>query len=70
MANDEKTAVATIVRADVIYRKLVSTEGLFGKAFFGHRRTRAEARRLEHLWRRARKMAEKELQGQVIEAVS
>jgi hypothetical protein len=62
--------VATIVRADEIYRKLVGHEGLFGKAFFGHRRTRAEARRLEHLWRRARKQAETEARGQIVKAVS
>jgi hypothetical protein len=43
--------------ADEIYRKLVSKEGLFGKAFFGHKKTKQESRRLNYLWKRAMKLA-------------
>jgi hypothetical protein len=44
--------------ADELYHKMVSKEGLYGKAFFGHKKSKSEARRLEYLWRRAQKMAE------------
>lgn len=44
-------------KADQFYEKMVAKEGLYGKAFFGHRRTKAESRRLSHLWKRAMKMA-------------
>ena len=43
--------------ADEIYKQLVSKEGLFGKAFFGHKKTKQEARRLNYLWKRAQKLA-------------
>lgn len=44
-------------KADQAYEQMVAKEGLYGKAFFGHRKTKAEARRLNHLWKRAMKMA-------------
>ena len=43
--------------ADEIYIHLVSKAGLFGKAFFGHRKTKREARQLNRLWKLAQKMS-------------
>ena len=34
-----------------IYEKLVTEEHLFDKAFFGHRATRKQRKRLTHLWK-------------------
>lgn len=39
--------------AEQLYQRFVSEAGLFGKAFFGHRKSRAEARKLHGLWNRA-----------------
>lgn len=39
--------------AEMIYQRLVSDAGLFGKAFFGHKKSRAEARKLRSLWHKA-----------------
>jgi len=44
-------------RADEIYRLLVSKEGLFGKAFFGHKKSKKESKRLSYLWKRSMKLA-------------
>jgi hypothetical protein len=37
---------------DSIYRKACGNMGLFGQAFFGHKKTRLESRRLNDVWRR------------------
>lgn len=47
--------------ADEIYEDLVKKAGLYGKAFFGHRATRQEKRRLEKLHKQALMSEEKEL---------
>ena len=47
----------TGMEVDEIYIKLVSKAGLFGKAFFGHRKTKREARQLNRLWKLAQKIA-------------
>lgn len=44
--------------ADWIYQLLVGDAGLFGKAFFGHRKTPAERSKLARLWKRAVRIAE------------
>jgi len=41
------------VSAEQLYQRFVSEAGLFGKAFFGHRKTRKEARKLRYLWVKA-----------------
>lgn len=44
--------------ADEIYRKLAANEGLYGKAFYGHKASKAEKRRLEQLWKFAQKQVD------------
>lgn len=39
--------------AEAIYQQLVSEAGLFGKAFFGHKKTAKERRKLSSLWHKA-----------------
>lgn len=39
------------ISADERYMQLVKENGLFGKAFFGHRKTKQEARKLNSLWK-------------------
>ena len=46
-------------RADEIYMDLVKKAGLFGQAFYGHKKTRAQARKINHLWVIAMKEANK-----------
>lgn len=43
--------------ADQIYADLVSRAGLYGKAFFGHKASKAERRELNRLWERALRLA-------------
>lgn len=43
--------------ADQLYAGLVAKAGLFEKAFYGHKKTRKEAKRLDYLWKLARKLA-------------
>ena len=38
---------------DLEYVRLVSEAGLYGQAFFGHRKTSPQARKLRHLWQSA-----------------
>lgn len=45
------------MNVDEIYTELVKKDGLFGQAFFGHKKTRKQARRLRYLWAKAQKMA-------------
>lgn len=59
LAEDRPTraAIAAIVdsdhsdgeKIDKVYALLVGREGLYGKAFFGHRATKTERRRLDRL---------------------
>lgn len=42
---------------DLIYKLLVCDAGLFGKAYFGWKKTAAERRRLDRLWKRAQRIA-------------
>lgn len=42
-------------KRDQIYTTLVEAAGLAGKAFFGHRKSRAETKRLAYFWRAAQK---------------
>lgn len=44
--------------ADLIYQTLAGDAALYGKAFFGHRKTPAERSKLNRLWRRAQRIAE------------
>lgn len=44
--------------ADLTYQFLAGDAGLFCKAFFGWRKTKAEAQRLRRLWARARRISE------------
>ncbi len=41
--------------ARAAYIRMVCAEGLFGKAFFGHKTTREERERMGLLWKQARK---------------
>lgn len=43
--------------ADTIYRELVGDANLFGQAFFGHKKTSAQAAKLNRLWVKALKIA-------------
>src|SRR6266550_9456974 len=47
--------------ADVKYHELVKKAGLFGKAFYGERKTRQESRKLAYLWKVAMKYAEEQI---------
>ncbi len=57
MAHGAPTSPTSGDNADEIYIHLVSRAGLFGKAFFGHRTTKREARQLNRLWKLAQKMS-------------
>lgn len=57
MMNQPPVAPTSTMEADEIYIKLVSKAGLFGKAFFGHRKTKKESRQLNHLWKLAQSIA-------------
>ena len=43
--------------ADSVYECAVGAHGLYGKAFFGHRSTPAEKKKMERIWRASRKYA-------------
>ena len=43
--------------ANHIYTRMIAREGLYGQAYFGHRTSASDARRLNRLWRRARHQA-------------
>jgi hypothetical protein len=49
-----------LTKADAIYGDLVSRAGLYGKAFFGHKTTKAERSKLDQLWRYAQKQVAEE----------
>lgn len=49
-----------VKRADEIYMDLVKKGNLFGQAFFGHKKTKAQDRRLKNYWKRAQALAAKE----------
>lgn len=43
-------------KALAIYGRLVADEGLFDKAFFGHKKTKKQKKRLDHLWQMSLKL--------------
>lgn len=54
--------------ADEVYTVLVEQAGLYGKAFFGHRKSRAETKALAKLWARSRKLVAKDEQPPIVMA--
>lgn len=54
---DRKEAGQWVAEADSLYAHKVKEAGLYGKAFFGHKRTRSENWILERLWKEAVKEA-------------
>lgn len=51
---------SSVTNADSIYQHLCALAGMYGKAFFGHAKTRRERDALTALWRRAFSIAHPE----------